>query len=126
MRHLVFLRVDVAAQAQMERHKQQQRQQQLARAQQHASRPAALLHKLWLRGSNTATDHLRSVLILSVFGFKVGLGMGRAATCRQPCAASRGQLWAAATDAGCASANLHSMPHHPCAHIMHTRCLLYA
>lgn len=57
----------------MERHKQQQRQQQLARAQQHASRPAALLHKLWLRGSNTATDHLRSVLILSVFGFKVGL-----------------------------------------------------
>lgn len=57
----------------MERHKQQQRQQQLARAQQHASRPAALLHKLWLRGSNIATDHLRSVLILSVFGFKVGL-----------------------------------------------------
>jgi hypothetical protein len=61
----------------MERHKQQQRQQQLARAQQHASRPAALLHKLWARGTNMATDHLRSVLILAVFGFKVGLTENR-------------------------------------------------
>lgn len=56
----------------MERHKQQRRQWQLTQAQQHSSRPAALLHKLWVRGSNMATDHLRNVLILSVFGFKVG------------------------------------------------------
>jgi hypothetical protein len=27
---------------------------------------------LWVRGGNMATDHLRNVLILSVFGFKVG------------------------------------------------------
>jgi hypothetical protein len=26
---------------------------------------------LWVRGGNMATDHLRNVLILSVFGFKV-------------------------------------------------------
>jgi hypothetical protein len=58
-------------QAQMEREKQQQRQQQLARAAQHSSRLSAAAHKWWLLGSSAATDHLRSVLILSVFGFKV-------------------------------------------------------
>jgi hypothetical protein len=63
-------------QAQMEREKQQQRQQQLARAAQHSSRLSAAAHKWWLLGSSAATDHLRSVLILSVFGFKV-----RAAQC---------------------------------------------
>ena len=56
----------------MERHKQQQRQQQLARVQQHRSKPVSALHRAWLRGSSLATDHLRNVLILSVFGFKVG------------------------------------------------------
>jgi hypothetical protein len=58
-------------QAQMERQKQQQRQQQLARAAQHPSRVSASIYKWWLLGSSAATDHLRTVLILSVFGFKV-------------------------------------------------------
>lgn len=58
-------------QAQMEREKQQQRQQQLARAAQQPSRVAAAARKWWLLGSAAAADHLRTVLILSVFGFKV-------------------------------------------------------
>ncbi|WIA17383.1 hypothetical protein OEZ85_014241 [Tetradesmus obliquus] len=57
--------------AQMEREKQQQRQQQLARAAQQPSRVAAAARKWWLLGSAAAADHLRTVLILSVFGFKI-------------------------------------------------------
>lgn len=61
----------LSLQAEVERHKQQQRQAALQRAGQHSSRPLAALHKLWLRGTSTATDHLRNLIILAVFGFKV-------------------------------------------------------
>lgn len=61
----------------MERQKQQQRSAQLQRAAQHASAPLARLHTWWLRGSSLMTDHLRTVLILSVFGFKVQFARGQ-------------------------------------------------
>lgn len=62
----------LSLQAQMERQKQQQRQQHLQAAGQHSNRIASFLHRLWLQGGSAIADNLSRVLILSVFGFKVG------------------------------------------------------
>jgi hypothetical protein len=56
----------------MEKQKQQLHHQRLQRAQQHGNGAVRRLHRWWLAGSSLATDHLRTVIILSVFGFKVG------------------------------------------------------
>ncbi|KAF8065928.1 PEX12 [Scenedesmus sp. PABB004] len=57
--------------ADLERKKQAQRQAALARAAARPSRAAAAAHHWWLRGSAAVSDHLRSALILAVFGFKI-------------------------------------------------------
>jgi peroxin-12 len=64
-------RAAAPAQAELERLKQLRRQQQLAAAAAVRPRPAAALARAWVRCSSLLTDHLRSVLLLSVFGFKV-------------------------------------------------------
>jgi peroxin-12 len=53
-----------------EQAKQQQRQQQLQRMIQGRSPAAAFLAKAWVGASAAFADHTRSILILTVFGFK--------------------------------------------------------
>eukprot|EP00879_Flechtneria_rotunda_P025849 GHRR01027501.1.p1 GENE.GHRR01027501.1~~GHRR01027501.1.p1 ORF type:complete len:323 (+),score=103.21 GHRR01027501.1:793-1761(+) len=66
-----LVRLSGSEMAMMHLAKEQHRQQQLLRAQQHGSQAARLLHSWWLKGASVLTDHMRSVLICSIFAFKI-------------------------------------------------------
>jgi hypothetical protein len=56
----------------LERDKARHRQSQLAAARQAPYAAERLLRTGWLRVSTLCSDHMRTVIIASVFGYKVG------------------------------------------------------